>query len=147
VLVYAVGHEHPLREPSRRLIDALRQGRIHGTTTPEVIHEFAHVRARRHDRRSAASLARDYAVLLAPLLATDAGHVRDALNLFERYERLDAFDALLAATAIASAPDALVSADSAFAAVPSIRHVAPGTAEFEALVGRDQEGRGRRVRP
>ena len=135
MLVYAVGSEHPLREPSRRLVEALRQGRIHGTTTPAVIHEFAHVRARRYGRKSAASLARDYAVLLAPLLTTEAGHVRDALNLFERHDRLDAFDALLAATAVSAEPEALVSADSAFAAVSTLRHVAPRTAEFDALVG------------
>jgi predicted nucleic acid-binding protein len=134
VLVYAVGSEHVLREPSRRLVEGLRQGRVHATTTPAVIQEFAHVRARRHGRREAASLARDYSVLLAPLLATEARHVRDALSLFERHDRLDAFDALLAATAIAVEPDALVSADHAFADVAKLRHVAPGTLEFDALL-------------
>ena len=134
VLVYAVGTEHPLREASRRLVEAFRQGRIHGTTTPEVIQEFAHVRARRRGRRNAASLARDYALLLAPLLATEPAHVSDALALFERHEALGAFDALLAATAVAADPDALVSADAAFDSVPRLRHVAPGTPEFDALV-------------
>lgn len=135
VLIYAVGSEHPLREPSRRLVEALRRGRLHATTTAEVIQEFAHVRARRRGRRNAASLARDYAKLLAPLLATEPAHVPDALALFERNERLDAFDALLAATAMAAGPEAFVSADTAFGALPGLRHVAPGTPKFDALVG------------
>jgi uncharacterized protein len=134
VFVYAVGTEHPLREPSRRLVHALTQGRVHATTTPEVIQEFCHVRARRRGRRDAAALARDYVRLLTPLLTSDPGHVTDAVTLFERHEGLDAFDALLAATAVAAAPEALVSADPAFRAVPRLRHVAPGTAEFDALV-------------
>jgi predicted nucleic acid-binding protein len=116
-------------------VEALVEGRIQGATTPGVIQEFAHVRARRRGRRDAASLARDFAALLAPLLTAEAVHVREALTLFERHERLDAFDALLAATAVAAEPDALVSADPAFAAVPKLRHVAPGTSAFDALFG------------
>jgi uncharacterized protein len=134
VLVYAVGSEHALREPCRGLMDALRGGRVQGTTTPEVIQEFAHVRAKRLGRRDAASVARDYAVLLAPLLTTEGAHVRDALALFERQPGLGAFDALLAATALAAGSEALVSADAAFATVPRLLHVAPGTAEFDALL-------------
>ena len=45
-LVYAVGGEHPMREPSRRLVEAIAAGRIEATTTVEVIQEFVHVRAR-----------------------------------------------------------------------------------------------------
>jgi predicted nucleic acid-binding protein len=135
VLVYAVGTEHVLREPSRRLVAAVRRGGLHATTTAEVILEFAHVRARRRDRRDAASLARDYARLFEPLLDVEDRHLRDALTLFERHAQLDAFDALLAAAALSSDVDALVSADRAFSAVPRIRHVLPGTPAFDAVVG------------
>jgi predicted nucleic acid-binding protein len=134
VLVYAVGAEHPLREPSRRLVDAVARGRVQATTTPEVIQEFAHVRARRTARRQAASTARDYATLLEPLLVPDGTSVNAALALFERHEALDAFDALLAAAALAAEADVLASANRAFACVAKLRHIAPGTAEFEALV-------------
>ncbi len=40
LLVYAVGTEHPLRDPSRKLIDAVAAGRVDATTTIEVIQEF-----------------------------------------------------------------------------------------------------------
>jgi len=68
--------------------------------------------------------------LLEPLLTVGDRHLRDALNLFERHEKLDAFDTLLAATAVASEADALVSADRAFSTVPRLHHVVPGIAEF-----------------
>ena len=55
VLVYAVGAEHPLRDPSRELVGAIADGVIEATTTIEVVQEFVHVRARRRDRQDAAA--------------------------------------------------------------------------------------------
>jgi predicted nucleic acid-binding protein len=125
VLVYAKGAEHPLREPCRELIAAIADGRLGATTTPEAIQELAHVRARRRGRTDAAILARDYAALLAPLITVDGEDLTRGLELFERHEALGAFDAVLAAAAIAREAVALVSADRAFASIPGLRHLAP----------------------
>ncbi len=133
VLVYAKGAAHPLRAPCRDLIDAVAGGEIEAVTTAEVIQEFVHVRARRRPRRDAAALGRDYADLLSPLLAVTQEHVREGLVLFEGTPQLGAFDAVLAATATASGARALVSADTAFAAVPDLPHVTPDAAGVEAL--------------
>lgn len=134
VLVYAVGVDHPLREPSRRLVHAIAAGRVHATTTVEVIQEFVHIRARRQGRADAAKAGRNFAELLAPLLVTQAVSVEAGLRIFERSESLGACDAFLAATAIASGAEALVSADRAFSSVSHIGHVVPGTAEFDSLL-------------
>lgn len=136
VLLYAVGAEHALAEPSRRLIDAIAERRLPATTIVDAIQEFAHVYARRRDRSEAVRRARDYADLLTPLMSPERPHLDEALRLFGRHARLDAFDALLAATAIAEGAEALVSADVAFGEVPGLRHVRPGTAAFEALLAR-----------
>jgi predicted nucleic acid-binding protein len=61
VLVYAVGAEHPLRAPSRGLVELVRDGSVLATTTLEVIQEFAHARARRRPRADAAARAREFA--------------------------------------------------------------------------------------
>jgi predicted nucleic acid-binding protein len=134
VLVYAVGVEHPLREPSRRLVDAIAAGRVHAATTVEVIQEFVHVRARRRGRADAAKAGRNFAELLAPLLVMRAVSVEAGLRIFERSESLGVFDAFLAATAIANKAEALVSADRSFSSVARLAHVVPGTAEFERLL-------------
>jgi predicted nucleic acid-binding protein len=134
MLVYAVGDEHPLREPSRRIIEAIRDGRVAATTSVAVIQEFAHVRARRRGRADAAARAAQFAELLAPLLPVAADDVAPGLRLFERHEELGAFDAFLAAAAIAHGARALVSADEAFAAVDGLRYVNAAAPELGALL-------------
>jgi hypothetical protein len=125
VLAYAVGADAKLAEPNRRLLQAVRDGTVEATTTAEVIQEFAHVYARRRNRAEAVRLGRAYAELLAPLAAVDPRELDDGLSLFEHHRALGAFDAILAAVALAREADALVSADHAFADVPKLRHIDP----------------------
>ncbi len=134
VLVYAKGAAHPLRDPCRRLIDAIARGKLEATSTVEVIQEFVHVRAQRRGRSDAVQLGGDYADLLAPLLAVDGEHLRRGLSLFEHNERLGAFDSVLAATAIDVDASAFVSADGAFAHVPGLPHVSPDDAGVTKLL-------------
>lgn len=134
LLVYAVGTAHPLREPSRRIVRAVRDGLLDARTTAEVIQEFAHVRSRRRSRQDAVELARRYATLLAPLLPTTSDDLDDGLSLFQRHPELGAFDSVLAAIAIARGAVALVSADGGFAEVPGLRHVDLAGPELEALL-------------
>jgi len=134
VLVYAKGAAHPLRDPCRRLIDAIAQEKLAATSTVEVIQEFVHVRAQRRERSDAVSLGGDYADLLAPLLTVEAEHLRRGLSLFERNDRLGAFDAVLAATAIDIDASAFVSADGAFAHVANLPHVIPDDAGVNKLL-------------
>ncbi|MGB7686277.1 MAG: type II toxin-antitoxin system VapC family toxin [Solirubrobacterales bacterium] len=134
VLVYAMGSEHPLREPCRELVGAIADGEIQATTSVEVIQEFVHVRARRRGRQDAAASGRDYAELLSPLLTVTRDHLQQGLALFERTDRLGAFDAVLAATAAAAGASALVSADTAFADAGDVAHIVPDAAGVAALL-------------
>jgi predicted nucleic acid-binding protein len=137
ILVYAKGSEHRLREPCRSLIEAIADGSVDATTTPEVIQEFVHVRARRRPRRDAVALGRAYAELLSPLLAVGEDELAAGLRLFERLPALGAFDAVLAATAVGTGADALVSADMTFSRIRGLRHAAPGSSAFDRLLLRD----------
>jgi predicted nucleic acid-binding protein len=121
VLVYAVGADHALREPAQELLARVAAGRLRATTTPEVIQEFAHVRARRRDRRDAAGLAESCADILSPLLEVGEADLREGLRLFERTPALGALDAVLAAVALRAEATALISADQAFASVRGLR--------------------------
>jgi predicted nucleic acid-binding protein len=134
VLVYAMGRDHAYRDPCRALIAAVAGGDLDATTTVEAVQEFVHVRARRRERAEAAQLGRDYASLLAPLLAPSGEDLRDGLALFERDARLGAFDAVLAAAAVNAGVEALVSADNAFAQVPGLAHVVPEAGAVAALI-------------
>lgn len=134
MLVYATGSEHPLRAPSRELVAAIAEGRLEATTTVEVIQEFVHVRARRRTRGDAADLGAAYAELLAPLLPVGRGELLGGLRLFRAHRALGAFDAVLAAAALAGGAELLVSADRGFAAVRELASAAPDAPEVARLL-------------
>lgn len=134
VLVYAVGSEHRLAEPCRLLIEAIGDARVSAVTTPEVIQEFVHVRARRQGRRPAAVLGRSFAELLSPLLIVDGPVLDSGLRLFERAKKIGTFDAVLAAAALTAGAEALVSADAAFADIPGLARWDPAGPELARLL-------------
>lgn len=134
VLVYAKGTDHPLRDPCRDLIEAVAQRRLEATTTTEVIQEFVHIRARRRGREDAVTLGNDYAELLSPLLSVTREQLARGLTLFERVERLGAFDAVLAATAALAGARTIASADRAFESATAVRHVVPDAAGVASLL-------------
>jgi predicted nucleic acid-binding protein len=133
VLSYAVGGEHPLREPCRRLLAAHGAGTVDAATTVEAIQEFTHIQSRRRERREAAALARDYVASLQLLQSTPAD-LDLGLRLFERHPALGMFDAMLAAVALNLGAHALISADGGFATVPGLPWIDPATPALEALL-------------
>ncbi len=136
VLVYAVGADHPLREPCRAVISAVGDGRIAATTTVEVLQEFAHVRARRRGRDDAALLTERYAALLAPLVTVDADDLTLGMRDFRAHDDVGAFDAVLAAVAQRREHiSALVSADRAFAGIPGLAWLDPADGAFLGRLG------------
>ncbi len=120
VLVYAVGGDHPLAGPARGLVERIRAGDVRAHTTPEVIQEFAHVRARRRSRDDAYEVAQAFATLLSPLQLIGPNHLEAGLALWRTTASLGSFDAVLASAAM-SLDAELVSADNAFASVPGLR--------------------------
>ena len=135
VLVYAVGEDHPLREPCRALVAAIAEARLEATTTVEVIQEFVHVRARRRDRQDAAERGRELLRLLHPLLTPGEAELALGLKLFEERVGLGPFVAILAATTMLSGATGLVSVDRAFAGVPGLTWLDPAGPEVQQLVG------------
>ncbi|TVP73756.1 MAG: PIN domain-containing protein [Nitriliruptor sp.] len=113
VLVYAVGADHRLRTPARRLITSIGVGRVAATTTPEVIEEFTHVRARREGRDDAVALAHEFVTLLTPLTPVTPTDLTAGLEVFARIPSLGCSDAVLVAVARRLAAP-LVSADRGF---------------------------------
>lgn len=136
ILVYAVGGEHALAPPCRRLVDAIGAGEVVATTTIEVLQEFAHVRARRRGREDAVRLTERFATLLGPPLQPQPGDLARGLALFAAHERIGAFDAVLAAAAMRVEAQALVSADGAFGVVPGLIHIDPAMPDFLDAVTR-----------
>ena len=137
ILVYAVGADHPLREPCRRIVTAIGDGRLAATTTVEVLQEFAHVRARRRGRADARATASSFAALLGPLVQPDADDLEQGLRLFVEHESIGAFDAVLAA--IVQRRDhltGLLTADTGFATISGFPAWNPSNAgALDTLLG------------
>jgi predicted nucleic acid-binding protein len=131
-LAYAVGSEHPLREPCRRLLAAHDRGLV-DVTTIEVIQEFTHVRARRRPRSDAVQLARYFAAAYS-LLTVQTDDLLLGLSLFEGHPALGAFDAVLAVVAINRRAEALVSADRAFGSIPHLPWIDPLSPQFDRVI-------------
>jgi hypothetical protein len=129
ILIYAVGDDHRLRQPSRALLELVRDGAVRATTTVEVIQEFCQVRSRRRERGEAAARALEYAKGLAPLIFVEESELLSGLELFAASAALSPFDAVLAATALHRG-FALASADRAFAKVAGLSHLAPESEAF-----------------
>jgi predicted nucleic acid-binding protein len=133
VLAYAVGDDHALREPCRRILTAHGEGLVEATTTIEVIQEVAHIRARRRGRADAVALARAYLASFE-VLVTSAADLERGLTIFEQHPELGAFDAVLAAVALERGADALVSADQAFGFVSGLPWIDPATPAIEPII-------------
>lgn len=122
VLVYASGEEHPLREPAVRLLRDVVAARVGATTTPEVLQEYAHVRARRRDRDDARAQAERFGALLAPLTVVNSRDVLEGLRMWSLTPSLGAFDALVAAVAMTHGW-AVVSSDQGFGSVDGLEWI------------------------
>lgn len=128
VFVYALGAEHPYREPCRAILIEMRGGRLAGETSIELIHEFAYVRSRRGIARSdAAESARDIAGM-CPSHAVARGDIERALALWREHERLDMRDAIFAAQALNREIDAIVSSDRGFDGIAGLERIDPADA-------------------
>ncbi len=133
VLVYAVGIEHPLRDPCRRVLSAQRDGAIDAAVTVEILQEFTHARARRHPRADAVAVARDYAASLRVLQATAADLDR-GLDIFVAHPDLGMFDSVVAAVALDHGATALISADGGFGSVTGLRWIESATPDLHTIL-------------
>ncbi len=125
VFIYAVGVEHPYRDPCRQLLRALEAERFRGEASALAVEETLHQRVRRTgDRESAVRVAGDI-VTLCPVHDLTRADVVLGLRLFGAATRLNARDALHAATALNRGIPAIVSPDEAFDDVPQLERIDP----------------------
>jgi predicted nucleic acid-binding protein len=125
VIMYAAGGEHPLRDPSRRVLSRIGNGELDGVTSAEVIQEILHrfIRVRRSDVGQAqATEAMDF---FAPVLPITHAVMRRVPDLAARYPDLDARDLVHLATCIHEGITVIISPDRGFDQVAELRRVDP----------------------
>ena len=122
VLLLAAGGDHPMRLPSRRVVDAIAAGRVRGHLTTEAVQEFVFHRLRRGDSRAveAARQVRD----MCTVHPFDEQLLDRALDLMEN-AGVRGRDAVHAAAALRAGFDQILSADTDLDGVPGLTRVDP----------------------
>lgn len=132
IFVYALGRDHPYKDPCREILDRAGAEELRGEASADLPQELMHQRFRRTgDRAEAARAARKAAELckLHPLEADDA---LLSIDLFETHPRLDARDAVFAAVALNRGIDLVLATDRAFDEVPGLGRIDPADADAVA---------------
>lgn len=125
IFVYALGGEHPYKEPCREIVRRAASGDLQGEASADLLQELTHQRARRMgDRLGAAKAARSVATL-AWWHPVEPNDVQRGIDLFETHNELNARDAVFAALAINRGIDAILSTDRAFGKVDGLERIDP----------------------
>jgi uncharacterized protein len=136
VLVYALGEQHRYREPCRRIVRLLADGRLEGETSVEVIQEFIHVRERRGSGRAEAlERTHEYVELFGVVHSFEPRDLDRCLSLMSAIADLPARDAVHAATAINRGIGTILSADRDFDAVAGLARVDPADDDAVRALG------------
>lgn len=125
IFVYALGAEHPYREPCREIVRRAAAGDLQGEASADLLQELAHQRARRTGERASAIEATRHAAKLAWWHPVEPEDVHRGLNLFAAHPELGARDAVFAAVALNHGIDAILSTDQAFDAVSGLERIDP----------------------
>lgn len=134
IFVYAVGTEHPFREPCRAILRRNAEGGLAGEASIELVQEFAHVRLRRSGDRTEALELAGWVAQLCRLHAFEPADLPLAFSLLARHPQLQVRDAVMASTALNRGLTAILSTDRAFDQVDGLRRVDPADdAAVEAL--------------
>lgn len=125
VFLYALGRDHPLREPCRGVLERVRVGTLEANTSAEVLQEVLYVLARRGDAGVAARVVRDLAEAFPDAIAVTRTEVVEACAVLDEHPRLASRDAVHVATLRLHGLSEIVSADRHFDTVEGLRRVAP----------------------
>ena len=127
VIMYAAGAEHPLREPSRRVLSRIGTGELDGVISVEVVQEILHRFSGVRRREVGEAQARDAMDFFAPVLPVTHALMRRVPDLAARYPSLAARDLVHVATCIHDGITEIISPDRGFDGVAEIRRIDPAT--------------------
>jgi uncharacterized protein len=125
IFVYALGGEHPYREPCREIVRRATAGDLQGEASADLLQELLHQRIRRTgDRPIAVTSVRKVSKLIwwHPLEIDD---VQRGIDLFATHAGLDSRDAVFAALALNRGIDAILATDRAFDEVAGLERIDP----------------------
>jgi predicted nucleic acid-binding protein len=128
IFLYAIGTEHPEKQPCRKLLELVAGGKLEAVTNSEVLQEILYVRLRRGDRSEALAAVRNARDMMEAILPVTGEDVLAACDLLGRHPALDSRDAVHAAVAMRNRISTIASVDRDFDAIPGLRRLTPAQA-------------------
>ena len=127
--MYAGGQDHPLREPSRRILRDVESGRLDGVISAEVVQEILHRFTATGEPQIGAQMARSALDLFAPVLPITHQVMDRMPALVERYPGLAARDLVHVATCLDRGLHTIVSPDRGLDLVREVSRADPTGSE------------------
>ena len=126
VPMYAVGAEHPLKEPCLGILRAIASGELAAATDVEVCQEIVHRYTALGERDQALRVAHLFIQLVPEVLPITKGDLLLSLEIHQRYPSLQARDSLHTAVMRNNGIQLIISADRHFDEVEGIERIDPG---------------------
>lgn len=123
--MYAVGVEHPLKEPCVNLLRAVASGEIVAVTSVEALQEVLHRYTAQGRRNQAVEAVRLFMDVVPDVLPVAREDIIAALTLHLAHPALQTRDVMHLATMAQNRISTIVTADRHFDAIPGLRRVDP----------------------
>jgi len=125
IFVYALGRDHPYRQPCRSILARAGTEELRGEASADLLQELAHQRFLRTEDRRGAAEAAHLAARLCRLHPVEPEDVRRGIDLFATNTQLGARDAVCAALALNRGIEAILATDRAFDGVDGLERIDP----------------------
>jgi predicted nucleic acid-binding protein len=123
--MYAVGADHPLKQPCLSVLEAVATDKLSGTTDVEVLQEILYRYAAQGQRGRAVDVVRLFLRVVPDARPVTKECFLLAIDLFDRHPALQPRDALHAAVMQRNGIHQIISADRHFDGIPGITRVDP----------------------
>jgi hypothetical protein len=123
--MYAVGRPSQYRDPCRRILEALTEGKLQGIIDTEVLQEIAYRYYYIGRFKQAPQLIRDFATLISRVCAVEFIDIAKMIELSQSYPEISPRDLIHVATATRNNVDGILSVDRDFDRIKEIKRVDP----------------------
>lgn len=125
ILMYAVGSEHPLKQPSLNILKKISDGDIMAVTDTEVFQEVAYRYWSQRKWPIAVQVLADYQLLFHEIYSVEKEHLELYYELLSKHAFLSPRDAIHAAVMQAHEVELIYTVDRAFKKLPFLEVCEP----------------------
>ena len=125
IVIYAMGRDHPYREPCRAIVNQLSVSTHDYAIDAEVLQELLYVFHNRGDAATGIGAVNNLTELFLDIIPISANQILGATKLLKQTSRLSVRDAIHAAVVLEHVLEGIVSSDRDFDEVAGLRRFDP----------------------